>query len=120
MLPRELQYPHYAQRIIGYIEHRIRVSGNHGRLGAGIADKFDSIRQVCEIFWVPHVAVNKRNAMFREPFQVRFTSAAHKIVHDYHAVVLIAHSYRKLRADKSRAARYQNMHVVTLRPNNLG
>jgi hypothetical protein len=64
--------------------------------------------------------VNKRNSMLREPFQVRFTSAAHKIVHDYHAVVLIAHSYRKLRADKSRAARYQNMHVVTLRPKNVG
>src|SRR6266478_3943295 len=60
--------------------------------------------------------MNERNPMLCEPFQVRFASSPHQVVHRHHAMVLLAHPYRKFRPDKSSPPGNQNMHVVTLLP----
>jgi hypothetical protein len=92
----KFEHVNHAEGVIAYVEDRIRIANDDGRLCAGIADEINATGKIREIFGVAHIAMNEGDAMLREAVEIGFTAATHEIVHDDDAVALIAQAHGKL------------------------
>ena len=79
-----------AESIVGDVKAGIRVTRDDRRLRTGIANQVDASRQILQIFWISHVAMEERGAMMREYRDVPFAATTHQIIHYRNRVTLRA------------------------------
>jgi len=70
-----------SEPVVGDVEERVRITGDDGRLCAGIANQFNSCGKIPEVLWIAHIAMKKRDAVARKHRDVSFAAAAHQIIH---------------------------------------
>ena len=101
-----------AKPVVGNVENRIGITGNGGRLCAGVADEFDAGRKIDEILRVAHIAVKEGNSVPLEHGNIFSAAPPNEVIHDGRFVPFFAKMKRDMRTDEPATTGDKNVQEV--------